>query len=1097
LPPGFRPAKKRGRWGPASVDPRLIRPNEQSVPQAQPTLDPLVKGIAGVASLGISALNLSCPYVNIMIGGSNFPALIDSGAAVSLISSDFYRILAESGAIRRSEKVTVTCLTASNAPMDIELRVSFKFKIQGFSWMWDFLVSKDMKLSCILGANFIRDTGLIIDLQRKCCYFKFNRSVLVPLLRCSRPVSVDEVDIAEDSEAKPKPDHLAHLQPDQRKLIEGLCARFPEVLTPKLGLTTLMEYEIRLTDNEPVRSHPYKLAPPKMEALRKIIDELLKQGVIEPSRSQYSSAAFLVPKPNGKYRMVLDYRKLNAKIEIDSVPLPDLHSAFDWFGKARFFTVFDLNQAYHQIPLKEESRHLTSFCVPWNLYQFRRVPMGIAVGAQTLTRLLDSIFHDVKFKFVFNYLDDLLVYSETFEEHVNHLEVVLERLKEAGLTVNPEKVDFAQPEISFLGHLVSSRGISVDPSKTQGIRDFPPPRDAKGIARFIGMINFYRRFIPNVAEIAAPLNALRKKGAKFEWGEAHQSAFDRLKEAIMQPPVLRMPDFSRPFILQTDASSSAIAAVISQTFDGVRQPIAFASRTLTQAEKKSSSVYELECLAVVFGVDKFRRFLEHSEFLLETDNQALSWLLAHPRQLGKIGRWVVKIAAFKFKVQHVRGSQNLIADALSRMYHETPSPAENPHCGAVLLDFPLAFENITTYQRQDEELGPIIRGIEDGTEFPPYSLSKGVLCCRQRVGGGTRIVVPSALVPMVFEYFHSSPVGAHLGIHKTIARIRKEFIWRGMDRDIAGRVRACKLCCLSKPAQNTKLGLLASEVANRPFEKLFIDYVGPFPRSRSGNSSLLVCVDAFSKFCWLFPLRQMTTNLTVKSLKTHLFQHFGIPHQIVTDNGAQFTSKEFHRFCFGRGIEHVTTSPYYPQPSHAERFNRNLRAALIAYHAEKQTTWDECLEWLQLAFNSARHESHKGVPFELFLGYPPSSPLSNLWKVSDLLPAPGSTDILSAWNAAKRNLLRSRERVRKRYNKGRIANPFKVGDLVFCQTHPISSAVNKKAAKLCYRWSGPHRILKFLTPVTARLGHPDTGEVFRKAHISQLKAFRGGTPTPN
>ena len=189
----------------------------------------------------------------------------------------------------------------------------------------------------------------------------------------------------------------------------------------------------------------------------------------------------------------------------------------------RYFTIIDLNSAYHQIPLTKESRPYTVFCVPWNLYQYTRVPMGLAVGAQTLTRLLDTVFHDVKFKYVFNYLDDLLVYSKGYEEHLGHLEEVMCRLRGAGLTVNPEKVKFAQTQISFLGHLISHRSVTVDPERTQGIRDFPPPKDAKGIARFVGMVNFYLRFIPNVAEIAAHLNELRKKGAKFVWGENNRS----------------------------------------------------------------------------------------------------------------------------------------------------------------------------------------------------------------------------------------------------------------------------------------------------------------------------------------------------------------------------------------------------------------------------------------------------------------------------------------------------------------------------------------------------------------------------------------------
>lgn len=243
--------------------------------------------------------------------------------------------------------------------------------------------------------------------------------------------------------AQDQPETLGHLSHSEKRAIQELYEIFPEVLTPKLGLTHLIKYEIQLTDPTVVTLHPYRLAPPKMEILKHQIQELLQSGVIEPSTSPYSSPAFLVRKPGGKHRLVIDYRQLNQKMEIESVPLPDLHSAFNWFGSAKVFTMIDLNQAYHQIPLAEKSKPLTAFCVLWNLYQFTRVPFGMATGAQVLTRLLDTIFHDVKFKYVYNYLDDLLVFSESFEQHVTHLKEVLTRLRSSGLTVNPDKVKFA------------------------------------------------------------------------------------------------------------------------------------------------------------------------------------------------------------------------------------------------------------------------------------------------------------------------------------------------------------------------------------------------------------------------------------------------------------------------------------------------------------------------------------------------------------------------------------------------------------------------------------------------------------------------------
>ena len=370
---------------------------------------------------------------------------------------------------------------------------------------------------------------------------------------------------------------------------------------------------------------------------------------MSPRAQHYSSPMFLVPKPRGEFRAAVDFRLLNKRIAIESVPLPDIHSAFHWFSKARYFTTLDLNQAYHQIPLAPASKVLAAFCTDWNLYQFKRIPFGLATGAQVLTRLLDRVFGDVKFNFVYHYLDDLVVYSEDFESHIKHLEIVLDRLRSAGLTVKTEKVVFATQEISFLGHLVSAAGVRIDPERTRAIRDFPCPRDVKGISRFVGMANFYHKFIPHFADVASPLNTLRKKGVKFKWDTPQQDDFDTLKKLISQPPVLRMADFSKPFILQTDASGVALGALLSHEIDGVRQPVAYASRTLSHQERKASSVYELECLAVLFGTEKFLKYLEHRDFILETDNKDLSWLLSHPRQLGKIGRWIAKISALNFR----------------------------------------------------------------------------------------------------------------------------------------------------------------------------------------------------------------------------------------------------------------------------------------------------------------------------------------------------------------------------------------------------------------------------------------------------------------
>jgi hypothetical protein len=550
-------------------------------------------------------------------------------------------------------------------------QVRLPLKINGFSWQWIFLVSRKLEGVPILGIDFIRENKMALDLHQDTFSFGF---VPDKTFRLSKP---REFSSPCQIKSAPLDFQCGELTDVQKGLLEDMIKQYSDVLTDKLGRTQLLEYDIRVLDKTPVRSPPYRLAPPKMEYLRRHIDKLLKEGVIEPSCSHYSSPMFLVPKSDGEYRAVVDFRALNKRIAIESVPLPEIDSAFNWFSKAKYYTILDLNQAYHQIPLSQRSKHLTAFCTDWNLFQFRTVPFGLATGAQVLTRLLDRVFHDVKFKYVYHYLDDVIIYSPDFESHVKHVQGVLERLREAGLTVKLSKVVFATQEVSFLGHLVSNAGVRIDPERTKAIREFPVPRDAKAISRFIGMVN-YHKFIRHFAHIAAPLNALRKKGVKYCWGKDQQTSFERLKQAISQPPVLKMPDFSQKFILQTDASGVALGAVLSQERDGVKLPVAYASRTLTPQERKASSTYELECLAMVFATDKFRKYLEHQDFILETDNQALSWLLSHPRQIGKIGRWVVKLSALKFQVRHIRGNQNKVADALSRMQDPVSEEVSSP-----------------------------------------------------------------------------------------------------------------------------------------------------------------------------------------------------------------------------------------------------------------------------------------------------------------------------------------------------------------------------------------------------------------------------------
>lgn len=1080
--PSFRRQASRGH----NRSGKFIRPRERC---NNPRIFSMEQSRASkaVRKSNVKGFSSVVPRISVDLGPTQVIGLIDSGAVRSIMSSDLFSRLAPDS-VKGVRPVNLECRTASNGCLRITREAQCRVKIAGFSWVFTILVAPQLSFELVLGADFMTHTQLVLDMFGGDLYFKFNPAVRIPFypakLSSASPPKLLNV-VAGDT--------LGHLSGENKERMARLIARHPEVLTKKLGRTTVLEYDIAMKDDAVVKSTPFPLLGEKLSFMREHVDKLEKEGVIEPSVSPFASPVFLVNREGRKPRMVVDYRKLNNHVSVEGTPVPNLHESFHHFTGANFFTVLDLNSAYHQIPLSERSKKYTAICLPWRLYQFKVIPFGLATGGLVLTRLLDEILHDLKFKCVFNYLDDLVIYSPTFESHLNHLEEVLTRLGRAGLTVNPEKAVFGVPEIKFLGHLVSARGVAVDPDRTQAIRSFPRPRDVKGVARFIGMVLFFSKFIPNFSEIAAPLNMLRKKGQKFVWGTAQQEGFDKLKEAIISPPVLRMADFKKPFILQTDASSKALGAVLLQEFEGTRCPIAYASRSLTPSEQRSSSAYESECLAVVFGVEKFRSFLEHREFVLETDNQALSWMLSHSRQLGKLGRWVARLTSLKFQVSHIRGTQNVIADALSRTFEPEETEVETtPMCASLLLNFPLGYSDIGASQAQDSELLPIIESLRKGESNPRFCLSRGVLCKADREGIPKQIYVPSSLVDLIFKYYHESPIGGHLGFFKTRGKIFSSFYWPSINRDIKTRIKNCSTCAISKPCLKSKVGFLSSRVPTRPMEKLYLDHVGKLPRTKNGNAYILVVVDAFSKFTWLCPVREVTSKTTIKALNTYIFQNFGFPSIVISDNHSSFTSHLFKNFCFSHSIKHATISAYHAEANMVERYNRNLKASLIAYHSASQNTWDESLPWLQQAFNSALNESSMHTPSEVVLKFRPTSPLSLSWNINELLPDPNSNhDVVKVWREVRGNLLKAHERHKIVYNKNRYPNPYKIGDIVWCKTHPKSSAIDKRAAKLMPRYSGPFRIFDFLTPVTVSLGNPNSNEVVKKAHISHLKPYTG------
>ena len=393
-----------------------------------------------------------------------------------------------------------------------------------------------------------------------------------------------------------------------------------------------------------------------------------KDGIIRKSESPWSSPVVLVKKKNGKLRFCVDYRKLNSITKKDTYPLPRIDEMLDNLGKAKWFTSLDLTSGYWQVQVKEEDKEKTAFITKYGLYEFNVMPFGLCNAPSTFQRLMDVVLSSVLWKYAMVYIDDVNIYSESFEQHLEHLNEVFKLIKKANLQINPEKCHFCTNEMQFLGHIVGIDGIKPNPQKVEKLEKLPSPKNITQLRAFIGLASYYRRFIEGFAKKAAPLHELLKKNVEFIWTDKHEEIFNWLKQRLITPPILQYPDYNISFILFTDASYQGIGAVLAQIKDKKEYVIAYASRTLSPAEKNYSTV-ELECLAVVWAVKYFRHYIHGTRFTLVTDHKALQWLLNSTtiNDNKRITRWRLTLQEYQYDIKYRAGSRNQNADFFSRL----------------------------------------------------------------------------------------------------------------------------------------------------------------------------------------------------------------------------------------------------------------------------------------------------------------------------------------------------------------------------------------------------------------------------------------------
>jgi len=680
------------------------------------------------------------------------------------------------------------------------------------------------------------------------------------------------------------------------------------------------------------------------------------------------SPIVVVPKPNGDIRLCVDMRQANEAVERERFPIPTIEETLLEMNGSKVFSKLDLNMGFHQLELDEASRPITTFATHMGLYRYKRLMFGVTSAPEIYQYTIQTVLQNCPGSR--NMTDDIIIYADCVEEHDRRLEKVLSTLKENGLTLNTDKCVYRMDELKFMGFLLSEKGIGPTSAKIEAVRDAERPKSASEVRSFLGLVNFNARFIPDLATKSDPLRKLTRKDVPFKWGREQEKAFKVLKDDLAKATELAYFDPKAPTRIVADASPVGLGAVLVQKQKGVERVIYYASRSLTDVERRYSQT-EKEALALVWACERFHQYIFGIDFVLETDHRPLEFIYSKKSKPSlRIERWVLRLQSYSFIVKYKPGSQN-IADSLSRLVKQSTESKSQKDDTEDFIYFVTreAVPNAMTPREIeqasliDSEMIRLRECIKTGNwtdcPNPAYKTLRDELTCLGRVIlRGSRIVIPEKLRQKVIDIAHEG----HQGIVKTKERLRTKVWWPGIDRDTEKRVRSCHACqVVSQPSRPEPI--VRKSFPDGPWDDIAIDLLGPLP----SGESIFVAVDYYSRYFEIAILKATQTKHVVMALE-NMFATHGLPSSITSDNGAQFVSEEFAQFMTTNGIEHHYTTPLWPQANgEVERQNRTLMKAIRTAQAENKD-WKRELNTFLLAYRSTPHQTTGVSPAELLFG---------------------------------------------------------------------------------------------------------------------------------
>ena len=1029
----------------------------------------------------------------------------DTGATHSMISHELVALL-KLNCILVETPLLVQSPLGSSSVLNM-ICVDVGLNIGGNVFISNLYVLNYPNIGVILGVDWLRQYKAIINLDSSTISLQNSRGQRITILceTAKERKLYHLIDLNKDS-SEPSIEEIPIINEyiDVFGEVEGVPHHRP------------VEFQISLIPGaSPIIKKPTRMGPNELKELKKQLEELESKGFIRPSNSCWGAPVVFVKKHDGTLRMCIDYRELNKVTIKNKYPLPRIDDLFDQLSGAKIFSRLDLASGFHQMKVEDSSVKYTAFNTRYGLYEFLVMPFGLTNAPSYFVDLMNRIFRDYLDKFVLIFIDDILIYSRTVEEHENHLHLVLSRLREKDLKAKFSKCAFWKEEVHFLGHVVSAKGISVNPNKIVAIQAWKRPSTVGEVRSFMGMAGYYRRFIKDFSKMSSPLTNLTRKNQPFRWTEKCEQAFSKIKEALVNAPVLRVPEGNEDLIVYTDASGSGLGAVLMQQ----DQVIAYASRQLKPHESKYAT-HDLELAAVVYALKLWRHYLLGAKFILYTDHKALKYLFSQKDLNMRQHRWVEFLAAYDLDILYTPGKANKVADALSRQHAKVAMlMIEEFKNLSLLTDLEIEEDNevnmemieggkkgklslitlqsdlilkVGKMQEEDPDLLEKKSLIEKGEEVPNYHIDKNGYLRNK-----SKICVPKniGLKEEILNKYHRSKYSIHPGSTKMYQNLKRDYWWTGMKADVAKYVAKCMTCQQVKAETQRPSGLLQPlSIPQWKWEDISMDFIDGLPRSKRGNTSIWVVVDRLTKVAHFIPVKaERNAPKLAQIFMKEVVRLHGIPKTIVSDRDTIFTSRFWKSFQKAIGSELCLSTAYHPQSDgQTEVINKVLEDLLRACILDFGGNWEDHLHLAEFTYNNSYQSTIGMAPFEALYGKPCLSPIC--WVEAGEKAVLGPEYIKETTEKielVRRRMAAAQDRQKKFADKKRKQVEYEVGDYVFIKVSPMKKVLRfGKQGKLTPRYVGPYKILERIGSLAYRLELPEEMSAMHNVfHVSQLRRW--------